>query len=188
MFPELKRHCCSGIKKSKILFVIFLFCLVINPFFAVLNAEVLTSIVPRASLVGKGTLTFALLDVYEAKLYAPSGKYHASNPYALSLQYFMNLKGRAIAERSITEMRRQGMKDEAMLKEWLDVMAKIFPDVNKGTVLTGYYIPGKETRFYNGSTLIGTVNGDDFGKAFFGIWLSKNTSEPRLRKALLGLP
>ncbi|AGA64187.1 hypothetical protein B488_01940 [Liberibacter crescens BT-1] len=54
--------------------------------------------------------------------------------------------------------------------------------------MSGMYLPGKKTTFYNGNEIIGFIKNDDFGKLFFGIWLSKKTSEPKLRRALLRLP
>lgn len=143
--------------------------------------------VPDAAEVGRGVLTYAFWDVYEATLYAPAGKWDAAQPFALSIEYYRALNGKAIADRSVQEMRKQGFSDEVTLAAWHTQMKAIFPDVSAGTVLTAVYEPGKQTRFYDHSKAIGTVKGDDFGKWFFGIWLAEKTSEPKLRRALLGL-
>jgi hypothetical protein len=82
---------------------------------------------------------------------------------------------------------KQGFTDEVTLADWNSQMKAIFPDVKAGTVLTAISQPGKQTTFYDGATIIGSIKGDDFGKAFFGIWLAEKTSEPKLRRALLGL-
>ena len=39
--------------------------------------------VPDASVVGRGTLTYAFWDIYDATLYAPQGKWDRSKPFAL---------------------------------------------------------------------------------------------------------
>ncbi|WP_299010052.1 chalcone isomerase family protein [uncultured Shewanella sp.] len=52
--------------------------------------------------------------------------------------------------------------------------------------LTFFIDKNGTSRFYKGKTLLGVINDIQFGQAFMGIWLSKNTSEPKLRQALLG--
>jgi hypothetical protein len=149
--------------------------------------EVISAFIPSASVVGRGTLSYAFWDVYEATLYAPKGQWNPEKPFALSIKYYHDIDGNDIADRSVQEMRRQGFSDEVKLAAWNTQMKKIFPDVKDGTVLSAVYLPGKQTKFYSGSRLIGTIKGDDFGRLFFGIWLNEKTSEPQLRRALLGL-
>ena len=129
-----------------------------------------------------------LWDVYEATLYAPEGIWRKDRPFALSLHYLRDISGREIADRSVQGMRKQGYIDEITLAAWYSQMRSIFPDVQNGTVLSGIFIPGRDTFFYEGDRLIGIIKGDLFAQWFFGIWLSENTSEPQLRKKLLGLP
>lgn len=149
--------------------------------------ETVLASVPRASEVGRGVLSFAFWDVYRATLYAPDGRFESGKPVALTIEYLLSINGKDIADRSIQEMRKQGFTDEAKLASWNDQLKSIFPDVRNGTVLSAVYQPGEQTVFYDGSTAIGSVAGDDFGRLFFGIWLGERTSEPKLRRALLGL-
>ena len=65
-------------------------------------------------------------------------------------------------------------------------MARIFPDIKKGDTLIGVSLPGKEARFYNREKLIAVVPDPEFAKAFFDIWLSEKSSEPKMRLKLLG--
>ena len=107
-------------------------------------------------------------------------------PFAVELVYDMSFKGKDIADRSIKEMRSQGFNDEMKLKRWGDEMTKIFPDIQQGDTLIGVSFPGKEARFYNREKLIATIPDTEFAKAFFDIWLSEKSSEPKLRLKLLG--
>ncbi len=143
--------------------------------------------VPNAQKVGEARLTYMLWNVYDASLYAPKGKWNAQKTYALSLDYLRKLNGKAIAERSVEEMRKQGYKNEIKLAAWFSQMKNIFPNVKNKTNITGVYYPNSKTIFYKNGKKIGEVNDDEFGKRFFGIWLNKETSEPALRKQLLGL-
>lgn len=170
--------------RIKLLIALSVFCLHLPSSYA--NETVLAA-VPDASIVGRGVLSYAFWDIYEATLYAPKGHWEPTLPFALSLKYFRTIDGKDIADRSVQEMRSQGFNDEIKLAAWHTQMKAIFPDVNDGTVLTAIHIPGKQTTFYKGTETIGVIKGDDFGKSFFGIWLAEKTSEPTLRRALLGL-
>lgn len=142
--------------------------------------------VPDASEVGRGVFSYAFWDVYEATLYAPQGEWNPAQPFALSIEYFRDIRGKDIAERSVIEMRQQGVADETILATWGEQMRDIFPDVTKGVVLSAVYIPQQHTIFYHGNDVAGIIHGDDFGKSFFDIWLGEKTSQPKLRQALLG--
>jgi hypothetical protein len=154
---------------------------------ALANATVLAS-VPGAEIVGRGTYAYVLWDIYEATLYAPYGEWDATRPHALFIEYKRAINANAIVDRSVHEMRKQGVTDEATLATWSAQMQQIFPDVADGTVLSAVYVPGQQTAFYAGDKNLGVIAGDDFGRSFLGIWLGEKTSAPGLRRALLGRP
>lgn len=135
---------------------------------------------------GKGTMRFLGLKVYDVRLWTAMKPFSHQEPFALELIYDMNFKGRDIAERSVKEMRGQGYTDEAKLKRWGEEMAKIFPDIKPGDALVGVNVPGKEARFYTPEKFIAAVPDPEFARAFFDIWLSEKTSEPGVRRNLLG--
>jgi hypothetical protein len=143
--------------------------------------------VPAAEKVGHGRLTVLLWNVYDATLYAPNKQYNASKPYALSLAYLLELKGADIAERSVEEMRKQGFKNDEKLSEWQRAMEGIFPDIKEGNVLTGIRDANGVTLFYLDDRRIGSIKDPQFSEHFFAIWLGENTSEPELRKKIMGL-
>lgn len=189
---------CSSFLDTRFLNMVFLgmvfqgifFLQAINVFAAEEDAipdETVQASVPNISVVGRGVLSYAFWDIYEATLFAPEGVWDPNKPFALSIEYFRALKGKEIADRSVQEIRQQGFTNEVTLAAWNSQMKAIFPDVKKGTVLTAVYMPDKKTTFYNGAEIIGVIKDDDFGKSFFGIWLAEKTSEPKLRRALLGL-
>jgi len=168
----------------KLLLLITVFCLSASP--AMAN-DVAQKYIPSAKKVGTGKLIFMLWDAYDATLYAPNGKWDPRKPYALSIQYFRKINGGDIAQRSVEEIRKQGFSDEAKLEQWGKEMQRIFPDVKQGSELTAVFSAQKSTEFYFGGKHIGSIKGAEFGTRFFNIWLSEKTSEPELRKKLLGL-
>lgn len=146
---------------------------------------------PGARVLGQGGLRFLGLKVYDARLWAPAPPADPladplKVPLALELQYARALVGRLIAERSLTEMKRQGPIDDATGERWLQAMSALFPDVAAGDRITGVHRPGEAARYFHNGRRLGEVRDAEFARRFFGIWLAPQTSEPGLRKALLG--
>ena len=150
--------------------------------------EDLTRDVKGLSVRGEAVLRFFGLKVYDVRLWTQMKPFTHSEPFAIELVYDMAIKGKDIADRSVKEMRAQGVSDEAKLRRWGDEMTKIFPDIKHGDTLIGVSIPAKEARFYNREKLIATIPDPEFAKAFFDIWLSEKTSVPKVRLKLLGTP
>jgi len=144
-------------------------------------------ILPGAQKLGSGRLTYLGWSVYDATLYSKNKKFSFKDPFALTLSYHMAAKGNDIAKITIQEMRNLGLKDELRLATWYRQMQTIFPNVQKGTELTGVYSPENGTQFFLKQNSIGTIKDKQFGKWFFKIWLSEKTSFKSLRLQLLGL-
>jgi hypothetical protein len=163
-------------------------CLVGLPVLAQPLPQELRANFPAASLSGQARLTFWSLQVYEASLWIAPG--FAEDDYersrlALELTYLRNFKGAEIAERSMAEMRRQGAMTQAQETAWENQMRALFPDVGPGDRITGVHQPDTGATFWRNGRWLGDVRDPVFSKRFFGIWLSANTSEPQLRRALL---
>lgn len=146
---------------------------------------------PLAQLraAGSGTYTYWGFDVYQASLWVEPVAEPAAlgrQRYALELQYLRAFKGRDIAQRSIEEMRRIGRFTEAQARDWQQAMAAVFPDVSAGDRLLGVHLPGRGAQFLHNGRPAGEIADPEFARLFFGIWLSEQTSAPRLRAALLG--
>tara|TARA_E500000331_G_scaffold344817_1_gene381580 strand:- start:307 stop:825 length:519 start_codon:yes stop_codon:yes gene_type:complete len=150
------------------------------------NPAVAERYIPEARKIGDGVLTYWLWDVYRATLYASAEGWSADAPFALSLAYLRALKGGDIAERTISEIRDQGFSDEKTLTTWAARIGKFFPDVVDGDSLTAVRDRAGRTLFYSGVQRIGMVDDPIFSRCFFDIWLGEKTSEPKLRRALLG--
>ena len=156
---------------------------------AAIPGEVLSDL-PGARLQGQGRLRFLGLHVYDIRLWTPvllRGEDALRSSAALEIEYARSLKGPAIAERSLTEMRRGADIDAADAERWLGQMRQLFPDVQAGDRITFVHRPGEGARFHLNGRLSGEVRDAVFARLFAGIWLSPRTSEPQLRNALLGL-
>ena len=138
---------------------------------------------------GSGRLTWFGLHVYDARLFVPRAGFDArrfaDHRFALELTYARRLDGRAIAERSDSEIGRLGLATEEQRARWLKSMTALFPDVRAGQQLAGINVPGRGAEFYLDGRLLGRIDDPAFGAAFFAIWLDARTTAPELRASLL---
>jgi len=144
---------------------------------------------PGARLQGAGRMTFLGLHIYDARLWVGPGftaKACEREALALELQYGRALDGARIAERSLAEMKKVGPVTPEQAKRWLAETSALFPDVEKADRITGVQHPGESARFFLNGRLRGEVRDPAFARLFFGIWLSERSSEPALRRSLLG--
>ncbi|MEO8016026.1 chalcone isomerase family protein [Polaromonas sp.] len=146
------------------------------------------SALPRARLIGQARLTVWGFDIYDARLWAPApfnAASFAGSALALELNYLRNFQAADIAERSLKEMRRSQPVSDAQAALWKAELLRVIPDVRKGDRITGVHRPGQGAAFWVNGRASGEVPDADFARLFFGIWLSPDTSEPRMREALL---
>ena len=143
---------------------------------------------PDACWSGSARLRFWGLEVYDAQLWVAPGfraAHYGQHRLALSLTYLRRLRGKAIAERSLTEMRRQGPLSPEQESAWLDAMQATFVNVSVNDRLSGLHQPGQGARFWLNAQPLGSLADASFSQRFFGIWLDAASSEPELRRALL---
>ncbi len=137
---------------------------------------------------GSARLTYWGFKVYDAVLRVAPGFRHrefAAHPFALELSYLRDFEAEDIARRSIEEMQRQQPIAPGLAAQWQRALEKAFPDVKAGDRITGLNLPGGGVRFITNGTPTGEIRDAQFARLFFGIWLSPQTSEPRLRESLL---
>ncbi|MFM7332350.1 MAG: chalcone isomerase family protein [Brachymonas sp.] len=142
-----------------------------------------------AKVQGQARLKVYGFNIYDAKLWVSEGfsaENYAQEPFALELKYLRNFSGEMIAERSLKEMQRIGDVSAEKSAQWLDVMKKTFPDVKKGDQLIGIHRPDGSASFVLNGKSVGEVKDAQFNRLFFGIWLSPKSSEPKMRRELIG--
>lgn len=152
---------------------------------APVGATVITKYFEEPVKQGQARFKYLFWNVYDATLYLPANSSKIEPPFALELTYLRDLDGEAIAERSVKEMRQQGNIDETKLKEWEALMKGIFPNVTKGSAITGIADSQKHSHFYYNGEKVAVVMDPEFTERFFNIWLGDNTSEPEFRDKLL---
>jgi Chalcone isomerase-like len=144
----------------------------------------------KAKALGQTRLVVYGFNIYDAKLWAGdefSVTNYENEAFALELRYLRNFNGAMIAERSLKEMQRISSINDEKAKQWLEAMKKTFPNVKKGDQLIGIHQPDGTASFVLNGKNLGEVQDEEFSRLFFGIWLSPKTSQPKMRKELIGL-
>ena len=135
--------------------------------------------------VGKGHLTWWGISVYHATLYSMDGRYQPDQQHALQINYRISVSAEKLAERSLDEI-EQIFGPLTKRQQMIKALQKVFCDVDKGDTIIGYNHPGQGAAFYCNGQRVGYLDDPELAEAFFAIWLHPETSEPELRRELLG--
>lgn len=138
--------------------------------------------------VGKTTLTWGIWDIYDAQLRTPSGNYDSSDPYAgdmaLIIEYQRNVSKERLLEATDEQWQHLQVAADNRAR-WIGELGQIWQDVGKGDRLV-FLLTGPGGEFYYGNQLLGRVDDPALARSFLAIWLSDDTSYPKLRRQLIG--
>jgi hypothetical protein len=112
---------------------------------------------------------------------------NADEPMAIKLQITSGLVTPDKMKDAIDEgFEKSTGGNVAPLKAKIDAFTAIFKDLSNGVTYDYVYVPGKGVEVYKNGTLASTVQGLDFKKALFGIWLGKSPAQNDLKDKMLG--
>ena len=74
----------------------------------------------------------------------------------------------------------------APMKAKIDAFTAVFKDIASGIIYDFIYVPGKGVEIYKNGQMSATIQGLDFKKAMFGIWLCDKPAQESLKEAMLG--
>ena len=142
--------------------------------------------------LGLRQATMLKINVYVAALYvaqksADANAILAANtPKQLVLHFVRDVDGT-----DIKKAWEEGFADNAKaqlpaLKERIEQLQAWMVDMKSGEQLTFTHKPGAGIEVDVNGTVQGTVEGDDFAKAFLAIWLGPKPPNPPLKTGLLG--
>lgn len=136
-------------------------------------------------LVGEARMKYLFWNLYDAKLYNQSGRYDSQlPPLLLSLSYLRDIKAEDIVQ--ATNEQWQHLGKQTLIGEYDAKLMALWPDIKEGDNLSVLVSRQQvSTFFYNGKKL-GEIRDPVFTEAFIAIWLSPNTSHPKVRRQLIG--
>lgn len=137
-------------------------------------------------LIGETTFSILFWDLYKSKLLTTTGKYPVDNKQETliyEIHYLADISKNDLIKRTIEQWQHIGVPEKSF-KGFIPQLEKIWPNITKGDTLS-LLIYSKGSAFYFNQQYIGAIEAPEFGNTFLDIWLSKKTSQPKLRSELL---
>ena len=132
------------------------------------------------------------VSVYVAGLYVadksgdPQAILQAPTPKRLVLHFLRNVGGSDLTQAWDEGFEKNAADQIPALKERIEKIKSFTKDMKTGQRLTFTYKPGTGIVTDIDGEVMGTVEGDDFSKAFLSIWLGPNPPNQKLKDGLLG--
>lgn len=146
------------------------------------------------SLNGAGVREKLWIDLYSAGLYLDGRSNNATEilnsnePMAIRLHIVSKLITSDKMVEAVTEgFEKSTNGNTAPIQPKIDKILGFFKeDIKKNDIFDLVYVPNKGVTAYKNGKARGTVAGEDFKKALFGIWLSGQPADDDLKENLLG--
>lgn len=147
-------------------------------------------------LNGMGLREKLWIDVYVGSLYLGKKANNVaevlSQPGALRIQ--MNFIYKEVDSKKLNKAWKEGFEknqNEQTLNDLKDSIQKFYSffeeNALKDDLYVIDYVPEQGTSVYKNSTLLGTIEGEEFKNALVEIWLGNSPADKGLRKGMLGL-
>ncbi len=143
-------------------------------------------------LRGAGLLTYLIFyKAYVGAFYlpeaVPSQNALGDVPRCLVLEYFHGIKAEDFA-RATTRKIKDNLDDEAFtaVEDRVAQFNALYRDVQPGDRYALAYIPGQGTTLRLNDKPLGRIEGDDFARAVFAIWLGERPIDKGFKRRLLG--
>lgn len=137
-------------------------------------------------LVGEARLKVLFWPIYDSRLYSADGVYQrGQRPLRFEITYLRDVRAVDLVARTEQEWRNMG-KAGAPYSDWLQELARIWPDISRDDVLALHIDADNRSLFTLNGEPLGGIEETAFGAQFMDIWLSPETSRPAIRAALTG--
>jgi len=143
-------------------------------------------------LTGAGVFRWKwLFKVYAVALYAPAGVTRhdpaADQPRRLEFSYLVAI-GREGFGQAADALLARSLPVEALapLRDRLERLHAAYVDVKPGDRYALTYLPGQGTELTHNGRRLAVIEGVDFARAYFSIWLGEAPIDAGLRDRLLG--
>ena len=144
--------------------------------------------------LGLRQATILKVNVYVAALYVtkvstdPSVILGTSAPKQIILHFVRSVDRSELNKAWDEGFESNASEQHPALKARLDKLKSFMADMKSGERLTFTHKPGAGGWVDVGGAVKGTVDGDDFAKTFFSIWLGSHPPNANLKAGLLGGP
>lgn len=144
------------------------------------------------SLSGVGVLKYlGFIRIYNGALYLPAGvsrdEVLSDIPKRLEVEYLRSFKAEDFGAATIAGMRKNVDPDTfSRLGARIEAHNSLYEDIAPGDRVSLTYIPSVGTQVEINGAVKGTVDGADFAKALFSLWLGDKPFDAGFKRDLLG--
>ncbi len=143
------------------------------------------------TLKGSGVKSYLFVKVFVAGFYVEENiktqEALDDCPKRLEVAYFYKIPGTQLAIETSRRIKLNTNPQEFdQIKDRVHMMNSYFVDLNPGDRYALTYIPNQGTYFNYNEKLIGKIEGKDFARALFAVWIGKNPISRSLKESLLG--
>jgi hypothetical protein len=143
-------------------------------------------------LSGVGELRYlGFIKVYDGALYLPAGtnkrQVLEDIPKRLEVRYVRSFKAKDFGPATIAGIKKNvDPETYARLESRIAYHNGLYEDIAPGDRVSLTYIPAVGTQLEINGTTKGTIEGIDFARALFSMWLGEKPFDESFKKALLG--
>ncbi len=106
----------------------------------------------------------------------------------IEVEYFVNIPGEKLNAYTLERMKVNVSEDELNdINAEIKMMGNYFVDLKKGDRFSLTYIPGVGTKFAHNGKETGVIEGQQFAKALFSVWIGEKPFDQKLKNQILGL-
>lgn len=135
--------------------------------------------------VGQAKYSRFFFDIYTSRLLTPTGEFSVNQQeFIFEIRYLINIDAEDLLEATQQQWQKQGVSAD-ISNQYLEQLSTLWPNIKSGDKLSLLVMPSF-SQFYFNDDLLGTISDEQFGTVFSNIWLAENTTEPSLRKQLIG--
>ncbi len=136
--------------------------------------------------VGEGDLRVFFFHIYRARLYSENGIYiNGKTPIYLELDYKRNVKKKDLLKHTKSELEDLSISHDDV-NSLMSSLNEIYIDIKANDKFGVLIKNNRFCSFYHNGSLRGEISNINLCDEFLSIWLSEETSKPRLRKNLIG--
>lgn len=148
----------------------------------------------KMSLNGAGVREKFWMDMYAGGLYLSNKSSNANQiinaDEAMAIR--LHIVSKMITSKRMVDAVNEGFENSTNgntgpLSSEINKFISFFEaEINKGDIFDIVYLPNSGVKVYKNKKELGTIQGMNFKKALFGIWLSDKPADSNLKKAMLG--
>ncbi len=184
----------------KLLSVLIMFCLLHSLSWAngitklidvedIADEKQLSELINTSAFITTGEATFSVLfwDLYKSRLKTTTGKYPISfdeDQLIFQIDYLADISKEDLIKRTVEQWQHQDIP-KGVYQPYISQLSSIWPSITEGDSLAILVTKDSSIFYYNNQS-VGVIKDNFFGKLFIDIWLDEKTSQPSLRKQLIG--